>query len=106
MSRQWLSGLDRAKLGFVAIWENADGETLVLHATGTAKVALARMCNGIAGLDPTFRLICYSTVDTIFTDLQGTRVDGDGNLLPQRLPEHRALSAAGRLDMLHPRLLQ
>jgi hypothetical protein len=106
-TRSWLRGEERAKLGSVSTWENADRKTLVLHRIGPMREAFSETIGEVLALDPTFRLVCYSTPDTILTDLQGNRrdfVNDKGDSTPVALPEVQALARVGRRDLIHPRL--
>lgn len=101
-----VTGRDRAKYGCMVSFENADGETLVLHRLGAPRAALEIACDDALALDPTFRVTSYSTPQTIYADLQGREAfaSGQGFDTAPMLPEAQALGRAGRRTMLHPRL--
>lgn len=104
----FLSGHARAEHGSITTWENEDGKTLTLHRSGPMRETLGETVREVLALDPTFRLVCYSTPESILTDLAGNRRDAadwqSGNALPIALPEVKALAMIGRRDLLHPRL--
>ena len=69
----------------------------------------ADMCDLAESLDPSFRVTAYSSPATIYTDITGGRMRSAASRNPEfdqetHLPEKGALSRAGRLHMLHPRL--
>ena len=112
-----ISGRDRARFGCIVSFENADGQTLTLHRVGAIKHALAAACDDALSLDETFRVVSYSTPETIHTDMTGGRRDVEmESRLSQRmgwsyakthpvpLPEAQALALVGRRHLLHPRL--
>lgn len=105
------SGQERATFGAICTFENAEGLRLVLHRKGTPSAAVADMCDTALSLDETFRLLCYSTPSTIYTDMQGMRSPA-GESAGRRAattwasPEAKALSTIGRLELLHPSLMR
>lgn len=91
--RRLVGGNNALLTGFVATFENADGKRLVVHRKGRRlPLMLRELCDEVVWLDPTFRLRCYSTPDTIYSDLLGRD--------PGTLPEAYALSIAGRPEMI------
>lgn len=102
-SRQWLSGDNRRELGAITSWETADGRSLVLHRKGATKEWLPALCDEVVALEPSFRLAAYSTIDTIRTDLEGSRATTQIGRFVQ-LPERYALALVRRPELLHPRL--
>lgn len=80
----------------------------MLHRAGRVRAAVEEAFRVAAGLDPTFRVLCVSTPQTIYTDLQGVRHglgtsergQGSNTLV---LPEH-ALCGGRLRAILHPRL--
>lgn len=102
-----LSGRQRADFGCITTWEAATGQRLTLHRAGRTRDVLARMCDYVVTIDPTYRLICYSTPQTIYGDMDGARADFVGQFgygQPAAKPEETVLGAIGRRDMLHMRL--
>ncbi len=102
-ARQYLGGYMRPRFGFVATWENAAGRTLTVHRVGPVKAQLLDVIRVVLSLDPSFRLVGYSTPDTILTDLQGRTLKRADDGRPVPLPESIALGMVGRLELLHPR---
>lgn len=88
---------DRAKHGCVTTWQNADGRTLSLYREGSPRKGIASAINTALALDPSFRLVSYSTPETVYRDLVADRRTAHG-----RSPESIALSQVRRLDLLHP----
>jgi hypothetical protein len=117
-ARQLMSGSARAKHGSLTTWENAAGETLTIHQTGPLRAGLRETARRALALDPSFRLVSYSTPDTILTDLTGGRADfirpapadpvraSYGMANPVTLPEQNVLGQAGLGHLLHPRLVR
>lgn len=102
----------RDREGITTTWKNESGELLTVHRTGRPGRILAEIAADVTRLDPSYRLVSYSTPDTILRDLQGTRMlrkhsrnrhDVPGTEL--KLPEPNALGKIGRLDLLHPDLM-
>jgi hypothetical protein len=92
------------RYGFVATFETAPGEFVTAHRRGRRRSAmLAELVDDVLARWPDAMLVCYSTPETILTDLRGRRaaVELAGN---QRLqyPEAKALAAAGRPEVLAP----
>jgi hypothetical protein len=108
---------ERAQYGCTTTWENAAGRRLVLSRVGPPSVVLRRQAEDALALDETFRLVCYSTPETIYTDLQGarlarwtnggsTRTDPDnGKWAAPIHPEAVALGMLGLRHLAHPRIL-
>lgn len=102
MTRRYLGGYMRPKFGFITSWESETGEVMNVHRTGPLRQALRDLITDVLALDPTYRLISYSTPDTILTDMLGRRRKlSNGRPVP--LPEAIALGSVDRLDLLHPR---
>jgi hypothetical protein len=100
------SGRDRGAFGCIVTFENAAGDTLSGHRPGKPLAALTQLCDAALELDPSFRVVSYSTPETILTDLRGRQVRdmrtaerGGGSI-----PEPFACGMAKRREMLHPRL--
>lgn len=83
MSRQIISGRlsgdTRARFGCLTTWEADDGKTLTLHRTGPTQKALREAAVIALTRDESYRLVAYSTPETIFTDLDGGRADYQQN---------------------------
>lgn len=96
----------RDKDGFVTTWENQAGELLTVHRKGRPTATLAEVADAVTARDPSFRLVCYSTPDTILRDLAGgNRISFEHPTTKVlHLPERNVLSRIGRADLLHPRL--
>lgn len=114
--RQLLNSEDRARYGSLTTWENAAGETFVIHRTGKLKEAIREAAAIALALDPSFRLVSYSTPDTIYTDLKGGRADfihpasgfkaTYGKANPVALPEQIILGQAGLRHLIHPKIVR
>ena len=107
------NGIERAEYGCTTTWENADRQTFTISRVDPPRVALRRIVEIVEPLDPTFRLVAYSTPETIYTDLQGMRLPtltkggsqhAEGKYVPMQPPERVILAGIGRKDLLHPRL--
>jgi hypothetical protein len=117
-ARQLVNGAERARYGSLTTWENAAGETITIHQTGPLRAGLRETARRVLALDPTFRLVAYSTPDTILTDLTGGRADfvrpapantvraSYGMANPASLPERNVLGQAGLAHLIHPRLVR
>lgn len=107
MARVFMSGRERKELGATCTWENERGQVFVTVTRGSITENLPVTIANVLSLDPTFRLVSYSTVDAIITDLLQHRRDTWSpalNRAPRFLPERWILSMIGRRDVLHPRL--
>ncbi len=104
------SGQQKAVYGVIVSFENADRKTLVLHRVGVTTKALRHACDDALRLDPTFRVVSVSTPTSIYTDMQGARMQGKqksahvGTNDHTNTPESQMLGRAGLAEMLHPRL--
>jgi hypothetical protein len=101
-----LSGDRRNEYGCIVTFEDGDGGRLTLHATGPAGLAVSGLCATALARDPSYRLISYSTPETIYGDMQGNRADivgPTGLVRRQPRPEAQILGRIGRIDLLHPR---
>lgn len=107
-TKQPLNGEDRVRYGFITTWENEDGARHTFHRTGPIFSTLLALCDYVTALDPSLRLISYSTPNTIFSDLSGTaradRVSRNGKRQVHALPEMTLLARIGREELLHPSL--
>lgn len=101
------SGQQKAADGCICTFENRSGERYTLHSVGPPTKIVSLMCDHALAVGSDFRLISYSTPETIFGDLDGARAAGlnwQGFSTPKPSPEKRILGQVGRLEMLHPRL--
>jgi hypothetical protein len=103
--RAW-NGRTAAAYGCTITFESDDGMTLTLARVGAPNAATRALCAEAEAIDPTFRVVAYSSPRTILTDLEGRYTDGSRALrhVAGLSPEGQALSGAGLLRMLHPRL--
>lgn len=93
------NGVERAKYGCTTTWKNASGELLTVHRGGSPKVAVIDIARDVLALDETYRLVCYSTPETIYRDV----AMADARLNTKaRTPESAVLSMAGLSHLLHP----
>lgn len=100
-SKQILGGglYGRAQFGCTVTFENEAGKRLTYHRTGPPADVLRQLCEAALAKDDTYRVISYSTPQTIYTDLQGERESETYSLKKEpTLPEEQAL---GRIGMLH-----
>lgn len=103
MARKYLGGYMQQKFGFTTTWENADGKTLTVHRVGRIREQLVGVIDVVLKLDPSFRLVCYSTPDTILTDIEGRQLRRERDGRPIAGPESIVVGAVKRMDLLHPR---
>jgi hypothetical protein len=103
--RAW-NGRTAAAYGCTITFEADDGMTLTLARVGQPNAVARALCAEAEALDPTYRVVSYSSPRTILTDLEGRFSDGARALrhVAGQSPEGQALSGAGLLRMLHPRL--
>lgn len=96
-----LSGDERKAWGCtVTAHEQESGERIVLYRAGRG--ALAAICSTLDALEGDWRVASFSTPETIYRDLQGTRYREWGDEM--QYPEVAALGHIGRLDLLDPAL--
>lgn len=93
------NGRERAEYGCVTIWKNAAGETMQVYRGGSPREALITTARDVLSRDDTFRLLVYSTPETIYRDL--AMADARQNPLA-RTPESAALAQVGLHHLLHP----
>lgn len=104
------SGGDRRREeGCIVCFEPlAGGEPLMIHVHGSPTKELGRAIDHALSVDPSYRMVSYSTPATIYADMTGARADrtsGDRSQTQRtQLPETLILSRLGRIDVLHPRL--
>lgn len=96
----------RDQAGCTITFENAAGELLSGHRTGKPLTAFNELCDAALALDPSYRVVCYSTPETILRDLRGRQVKDmrtaeRGNMMTV---EQTTCGMAKRREMLHPRL--
>lgn len=105
-TKQILNGQARAEYGVITTWKSlASGRTLTIARMGAPTAALRESCDKATALDPTFRLISYSTPQTIYSDMQGDREGGAQKYrTAPTLPETIVLGRIGRQNLLHPDL--
>jgi hypothetical protein len=98
-----MSGQEAATYGAIVTFENAVGERLAVHRSGSKRIAVEQACAVATGYDSSFRIISISTPETIYTDLQGARLarpNQNGSAVP--FPETRmARTFPGGMGMLH-----
>lgn len=101
-----LSTLKRAELGCITSWQDEQGSIVTLHEVGSAR----KVIKALAAKLPGFRLVSWSTPDTILRDLRGRDMEPrgvrkrSGRLQRAQSVERRVLSNLHRLDLLHPSL--
>lgn len=100
-----IGGEERAKEGCLTTWENSEGKTLTLHRVGVN--ALREACAIAMSRDETYRLVAYSSPQSIYSDLIGIRTrthTKSGQRLAHQSPEVHMMSRIGLLDLVHQRL--
>src|SRR4051812_14052166 len=60
---------ERALWGCVTTWQNADARTLCMYRSGPPRRGLLSAIEAVMSLDLTFRLVSYSTPETVYRDL-------------------------------------
>jgi hypothetical protein len=101
-----LSGQARDEYGCIMTFEAADGARLTLHRTGSARESVRALCEIALERDPSYRLLSYSTPETIYGDMRGARADvvgSQGKTQRSTRPEAQALGRVGLIDLLHAR---
>ena len=83
----------------VTMREQATGRLETKHEVGTTLVALEQVLTSFAQREEDWCVVCISTPQTVYRDLQGTRT-GDPDKVPR--PEQQLLGRIGRLKMLEP----
>lgn len=95
----------RDAFGCIVTFENDTRHRLTLHRTSPPIEALRAMCAIALARDETFQVISYSTPQTIFSDMQGSRENSAyGFKTEPTLPEAQALARADMRAMLKPQL--
>ena len=93
------NGVERARYGCTTTWKNAKGETLTVYRGGSPKEAVAEIARDVLALDETYRLVCYSTPETIYRDVAMADVRQNPK---SRTPESAVLCMVGLPHLLHP----
>jgi hypothetical protein len=103
--RSW-KGETAAAYGCTVTFEAEDGMTLTMSRVGAPRATLRALCAEAVAIDLTYRVVSYSTPETIRHDLRGRFDDAHQAKAQtgQPAPEGKILSSAGLLPMLHPRL--
>lgn len=103
-----LNARNRAEAGCIVSFESAAGQRLTLHVSNTRPTdGLSLALEEALAIDPSMRVVCYSTPETIATDLAGGRRAFATDFVKEgrpQIPELAMLTLVGRPDMLHPRL--
>jgi hypothetical protein len=110
-AEQILHSDERAHYGCTVSFENATGDRRTRTRSGSPSLVLAALCDEALALDPTYRVVSYSSPQTIYGDLVGARADRvqrrQGNtegVQRSAFPEAAMLAQVRRSEMLHPRL--
>lgn len=105
LHKQIMSGTTAASYGCIATFENADGLVMTRHATGNPIAACRRLCDHAESIDPTYRLVSYSTPTSVYGDFvgRGIRHNLKGEMIRFPSGEKRACAKAGRPHMIHER---
>jgi len=104
---RFTNGRDAQAFGCIVSFEGENGAELTLHRTGSLRDGLRDACETARAIDPTLRVVSYSTPQTIYDDLQGARLKhprGDGYLIEPPWPEASALGSARLVYMAHARV--
>jgi hypothetical protein len=89
----------------VTVREQTTGVMRTLHVAGKAGDALRTVCARVDAWDGDWRVVCYSTPQTVLGDLQGARARfGAGQGGHVDCPEATMLARIGRIDLLDPAL--
>lgn len=99
-----LSGSEeRAQYGCTITFENAQGRTWVIHQQGPPETGLRQACDLALAQDDTFRIVSYSTPETVYRDLHGREIQAPRTT--PALPELYITARLGLRHLLHPRLI-
>lgn len=96
-----------AEYGCTVTFESESGQTLTLSRRGHPIAAFKALCADALAQDATYRLVGYSTPQTIRTDLDGARIEhfgAGGERRGQPTPEAIIASHSDLLPVVHPRL--
>jgi len=90
----------------VSVREQSSGDVRSLHAPGLRMEALQTICELLDRTEGDWKVVGYSTPETIVFDLKGKRHGGGHKDSPAHIafPEARVLAGIGRLDLLDPSL--
>ncbi len=102
MAQLMRNGDERAEYGCTVTFENEHGRTWTIHRQGPPQAGLKQACAIALARDDTFRVICISTPESIYGDLQG-RLPQKGTTTIQS-SEAKMLGRAGLGHMLHQRI--
>ena len=69
-----MGGAEAIEYGATVILENAAGERLVLTGAGRVRAVVTELAATARRLDASFAVICVSTPNTVYADLQGARM--------------------------------
>lgn len=103
-SSRLMSGQEKAMYGITTTWENGNGCLLTVHRRGQPLAVLREIASDVIAVDPTYRLVSYSTPETILRDLDGNRRTTKGRNNQLLLAEQNLLSRIGLAHLTHPRL--
>lgn len=93
------NGQERARYGCTTTWKNADGNLLTVYRGGSPREAVVSIAADVIALDGTYRLLSYSTPETVYRDV--AMADARQNT-KARTPESAVLSMVGLPHLLHP----
>ena len=94
-----INGVDRIRFGYIVTAREQDSDARwVLHRAGPG--ALVEICEVLDASEGNWRILTISTPETIYRDLQGTRLTVWRDVIEN--PEQRMLGGIGRLDLLDP----
>jgi hypothetical protein len=96
-------GAERAEYGCIVTFERDDGLRLTIHRQGPPMKGLRQACAIALAQDESYRIISYSTPQTIMTDLNGRKPTAGASTFDS--VEALVASQAGMRAMLHPRLV-
>lgn len=97
----------RDRLGCIVTVENmATGQKVTWHIEGLRGDAVRNAADRIDALGPDWKVVSYSSPQTILSDLRSAPMNGDARH-PGRpaMPEPMLFSRVARADVVHPRLL-
>lgn len=96
----------RKRDGCTVSFINDAGEQLTLTRQGPPRESLKQMLDAALSVDATYKVIAYSTPDSILMDINGSRRHGyEEKRVNRQHPEMAALAAIGRKDLCHRTLV-
>jgi hypothetical protein len=95
------NGQQAANAGITCTFVAENGRKHTSTLSGSPTWALGELCDEALEIDPTMKLLSYSTPDTIYSDLNG-RHTKETHL---QVPELQVLGRIGRREMCHPSLI-